>query len=172
MQLGLDLEHVVGEREHVRERRPRLEPVAQHHDPAVVGAELELALGEDHPARELAAELRLAERLLGPGQQRARQRDRDRRAGAEVPRAADDLARLALPHVDPAELEPVGVRVLAGLEHLADEEAAEVAVVVGTPRGTIRSTSQLVKTSRRASSSTGTSKSTYSRSQESGTFMA
>ena len=62
---------------------------------------------------------------------RAGQRDGDGRARAEVPRAADDRARLALPHVDRAELEPVGVRVLAGLEDAADAEQAEVAVLVG-----------------------------------------
>ena len=118
------------ERQHVGERRPRLEPVLEHHDPAVVVAELELALGEDHPARGLAAELRLAERLLRAGQQRAGQRDGDGRAGAEVPGAADDLARLALADVDAAELQPVGVRVLAGLDDVPDEEAAEVAVGV------------------------------------------
>src|SRR3954451_19603265 len=42
--------------------------------------------------------------------------------------------------------------------------------VSGTPRRTMRSTSQLVKTRRRASSSSGRSKSTYSRSQLTGTF--
>ena len=41
----------------------------------------------------------------------------------------------------------------------------------GTPRRTMRSTSQLVNTSRRASSSTGRSKATYSRSQQTGTFI-
>ena len=56
---------------------------------------------------------------------------RDRRAGAEVPGAADDLPRLRLADVDAAELEPVGVRVLGRLHHPADEEAAEVAVGVG-----------------------------------------
>ena len=66
-----------------------------------------------------------------PGKPRAGQRDRHRRARAEVPGAADDLARLALPHVDPAELEPVGVRVLLGLEHAPDPEEPEVAVLVG-----------------------------------------
>ena len=64
------------------------------------------------------------------GQERAGQRDGDRRAGLEVPRAADDLARVALPHVDLADAEPVGVRVRVDLEHAADEEAAEVAVHV------------------------------------------
>src|SRR5436190_843639 len=42
----------------------------------------------------------------------------------------------------------------------------------GTPRRVIRSTSHEVKTSRRASSATGRSKSTYSRSHETGTFIA
>ena len=130
VEAGLDVEDVVRQREHVGERRSRLEPVGQHHDPAVIRAEVDLALGEDHPARELAAELRLAERLLGAGQERTRQRDRDGRPRSEVPRAADDLSRLALPHVDLAQLQPVGVRVLARLEHLADEELAEVAVDV------------------------------------------
>ena len=131
VEAGLDLEHGLGEREHVGERRSRLELVREHHDPAVVGAELELALGQDHPARELAAQLRLPERLVRPGQERARERDGDRRPGAEVPGAADDLARLALADVDAAELQPVRVRVLAGLDDAADEEAAEVAVGVG-----------------------------------------
>ena len=70
---------------------------------------------------------------VGAGQQRARKRDGDGRARAEVPRAAHDLARRALAHVDLAELEAVGVRVLACLEHLADEEALEVAVLAGYP---------------------------------------
>ena len=64
------------------------------------------------------------------GQERAGERDRDRRAGLEVPGAADDLARVALPHVDLADAQPVGVRVRADLEHAADEEAADVAVDV------------------------------------------
>src|SRR3954463_3198077 len=42
----------------------------------------------------------------------------------------------------------------------------------GAPRRTTRSTSQLVKTRRRASSSTGRSKSTYSRSQLTATFIS
>ena len=44
-------------------------------DPGVVGAELELALGEDHPVGDLAAQLRLLERLLRAGEDRARERD-------------------------------------------------------------------------------------------------
>ncbi len=87
-------------------------------------------LGEDHPVRDGPAKLgpleRAAVREHGAGK-----RDRHGRAGPEVPGAAHDLARLALPHVHPAELETVGVRVLAGLEDAADEVEGVVAVLVG-----------------------------------------
>ena len=59
-----------------------------------------------------------------PGITRAGSDDGDRRAGAEVPRAADDRPRLAVADVDLRQLELVGVRMLAGLEHLADDEVA------------------------------------------------
>ena len=131
----LDVQDQVGERQHVGERRSRL-GLGQDHDPRVVGAELELALGQDHPPRDLAAQLRLPERLVGARKPRARKRDGDGGAGTEVPGAADDLARRALPHVDLAELQPVGVRMLARLEDLADEEEPEIAVFVRPARAT------------------------------------
>ena len=122
----LDLQHVLGERQHLAERRARLEAVPEHHDPTVVLAELELALGEDHPVRELAAELPRLD-LHPAGDLRAGQRDGDGRTRAEVPGSADDRARLALTHIHRAELELVRVRVLAGLEHASDPEEAGVA---------------------------------------------
>ena len=70
----------------------------------MVVPELQLALGEDHPVGQLASQLRLLE-PLPVRQHRARERHGDRRAGAEVPGAADDLPRVALPHVDAAELQ-------------------------------------------------------------------
>jgi len=99
----------------------------------VIGAELELALGQDHSPGDLTAQLRLAEWGLDTGQLRARQRDRDSGSGAEVPRTADDLTRRSLAHVHLAELEPVGVRVLARLENLADEEETVIAVLIDRP---------------------------------------
>ena len=110
------LEHLLDERQHVGERRARLERVVEHHDPVVIGAEVDLVLGEDHPLRHLAAELAALERQP-VRQRRARQRDRDLRARAEVPGAADDLIRLALADVDLRQLQPVGVRMLVRLEH-------------------------------------------------------
>ena len=65
------------------------------------------------------------------GKHGAGQRDGDGGAGREVPRAAHDLARLSLPHVHRAQLEPVGVGVLARLEHPPDAVETEVAVGVG-----------------------------------------
>ena len=118
-------------RQHVGERRPRLDPVGEDHDPGVVGAEADLVLGEDHPARQLAAQRALVERAREARQEHAREADRDGGADAEVPGAADDLPRLALPHVDLAELELVGVRVLVGGDHLADAQVGEVVALVG-----------------------------------------
>ena len=66
-----------------------------------------------------------------PGSSTPGQTDRDGGADAEVPGAADDLARLALPHVDLAELELVGVRVLLGRDDLADAQVREVVAHVG-----------------------------------------
>src|SRR5207244_11075420 len=57
--------------------------------------------------------------------------DGDGRPRPEVPRSADDLAGLALSHVHLAELEPVRVRVLPGLDHPPDPEELEIAVDVG-----------------------------------------
>src|SRR5581483_5434454 len=94
-------------------------------------AELELALGEDHPLRRLAAQLALLDAQLAARHQPARRHDGDGGAGAEVPRAADDRARLAVADVDLRQLQLVGVRMRDRLEHLADDEVVEVAVPVG-----------------------------------------
>ena len=96
----------------------------------MVVAEADLVLGQDHPARRLAAQLALVERLVEDRQERPGKRDGDGRAGLEVPGAADDLARVSLPHVDLADAQPIRVRMRLDLEHAADEEAAEVAVDV------------------------------------------
>ena len=87
----------------------------------MVGAELELVLGQDHPGRLDSAKLRLAQ-LLATGHDRPGQRDRDRLARGDVGRAADDRA-LALAVVDDADAQAVGVRVLLGREDVADDEA-------------------------------------------------
>ena len=100
---------------------PGSDRVVEHHDALVLVAEPELVLGEDHPVRLDAAQLRLAE--LGPVRHHgAGQRDRHGLAGGDVRRAADDRARLAGADVDLADLQPVGVGMLLGRQHLADDE--------------------------------------------------
>ncbi len=125
------IENLLTHGQDVGERRAGLDPVGQHHDPGVVGAEADLVLGENHPARELAAQRPLVERCREARQQHARQADGDGGTDAEVPGAADDLARLPLPHVDLAELQLVGIRVLVGGDDLADPQEREVVPFVG-----------------------------------------
>ena len=86
---------------------------------------------QHHPVGGLAAQLGAPQRLRGPGQARAGQRDHDHVARVEVGGAADDLAGLGLPHVDAAQAQPVGVRVLAPLDDAPEAERAEVVALVG-----------------------------------------
>ena len=118
----LELEHLLGDREKVSERRAggRLDAV-QHGDSVAVLAELHLGLGEDHPRRLDAAQLGLAE-LRPVRHHGARERDGDRLAIGHVGSAADDRARLAIAGVDRADLEPIGIRMGLGGEHPADHE--------------------------------------------------
>ena len=120
---GLEVEHLGPERQDLLQRLPRPQPVGlQDHDPGVVGADLELVLGEDHPLGDLAAQLGLLE--LDPARHdRAGPRDGDRLAGGDVRRAAHDVGGLVLADVDGADLQTVGVGMLLGGEHAADDEA-------------------------------------------------
>ena len=93
----------------------------------MVGAEIDLVLGEDHPLGHGPAQLAPLE-CQPVRQRRPGERDGHRGSGAEVPGAADDLIGLVLTHVDPAELEPVGIRMLVGFEDAADPEEREVSL--------------------------------------------
>ncbi len=121
----LDLEDLLDEREHIGERSARFERVVEDDDSLVIGTEVHLVLGEDHPLRHLAAQLAPLERQP-VRQRRTRHRDGDLRPGSEVPRTAHDLERLPLADIDAAELEPVGVRMLVRLEHVPDAEERRV----------------------------------------------
>jgi len=165
----LQVEDGVGEWENVGERRSRLDPVREHHDARVIRAELDFVLRQDHPVAELATHLALLE-LQTVRQYRARQRNAHGRAGAEVPRPADDLARVAFPDVDLAQLQPVRIRMLDCLENPSDAEEPRLPSRSATPTVSNPSTSQVEMTSRSASSRIGISIGTYSRSQLTGTF--
>ena len=151
----LDLEHVVAERQHVGERRAGLELVGEHHDPAVVGAELELALRQDHPVGHLAAQLPLL--------------DPEVAAGITAPGVTTATVAPAPKFHAPQTIErgspsPTSTFVswslsafgcLPASSTLPTTKCPKLPSASATPRRTMRSTSQLVKTSRRASSSTG-----------------
>ena len=82
----------LAQRQHLVQRRAGLGAVGEQHDPGVVGAEVDLVLGQDHPVGDLAAHLPALER--DPVREHgAGQRHGDGRPGAEVPRAADDRTR-------------------------------------------------------------------------------
>jgi hypothetical protein len=117
----LQLQHRLGDRQHLGQRRPRRDFVLEHEDAGGVATQLELGDREDHSLRGDPAQLRLAQ-LLAARHPRPGQGDGDGLAGGDVGRAADDRAP-ALAGVDIAYPQPVGVRVLLGAEHMADHEA-------------------------------------------------
>jgi hypothetical protein len=125
----LELEDLGGDRQHVGERGARREPAVEDHDAGVLGADGDLVLGEDHPVGLDAAQLGDPE-LRAVGQHRPRPGHRDDLTGRDVGRAADDLLRPAVAHVDRAHGQAIGVGVARGLEHAPDDEALELAHAV------------------------------------------
>ena len=103
---------------------PVRQQVVQDHDPVVVGADGELVLGQDHPLGGDAAQLRGPERRP-VGHDGAGSRDRDRLAGRDVRRTADDRRGVPLPHGHVADGQAVGVRVALGGEDAPDDEEVE-----------------------------------------------
>ncbi len=120
--VGRDLEqqHVGRERDHLLERRPWRRAAVEHQDALVVGADRELVLGQDHPLRFDASEVRGGERAP-VGEQRTGPGDRDDLAALHVGGATHDLGPLAVAELDLAHLQALGVRVRTGFEHAADE---------------------------------------------------
>ncbi len=121
----LELQHLVGYRQVIGERRADREALREHHDPVMVLADADLVLGEDHPGRRHPAQLGLAERAA-VGHHRTRQRHGHGLTRRHVGRAGHDRLRLAAPDVHCVDVEPVGVRVLPGCEDTAREERRRV----------------------------------------------
>ena len=106
----LDEQDVVDERQYVGERRPGSASCSSMIPPCSVprptSSSARIIPSETSPRT-------LRRSSCSPfGSTEPGQRDADGGADAEVPRPADDLARLALADVDLRHLEPVGVRVL------------------------------------------------------------
>ena len=70
-----------------------------------------------------AADHAFGERDLLAGDEGADRREDAAHAGARIGRAADDLHRRAVAGVDHADAQPVGVRMLFGLDDARDDEA-------------------------------------------------
>ena len=133
----LQLQDLRGDRQHVRERSPRREVGArrqlpQHHDAVVIGADRKLVLGEDHPLRGHAAQLRLLQ-LRPIGHDRPRARDRHVLPRCHVGGAADNPRGTLGPggaEIDLAYRQAIGVGMALGRKHATHDEVLELAHAV------------------------------------------
>ena len=118
----LEVENGLGDRKHLGEGGAGRGVGVEDGDPVGLGADLHLLLGEDHPRRRDAAQLRLAE-LRAVAEHGSGKGDRDGLPGGDVGSPADDRPLLPLAYVDPAHPQPVGVRVRVGGKDAADDES-------------------------------------------------
>ena len=102
----------------------------QDDDAVVLLGEPELALGQHHPVGDLAAELGLLQRSVGPGQHGAGHSHDHGVADREVRGAADDLTQLFTTGIDPAKSQTVGVGMLLEILDTADDEVGVVVALV------------------------------------------
>ena len=137
--------------------------------PVWSGPRLDLVLGQDHSVRDLAADLAALE-LSPPGRTAPGSATATVAPGPKFQAPQTIWRGSPSPTSTAAELEPVGIRMLLGLEHAADPEPLQVAVRVrdADPARFLRPRPSRRRASR-SSSSSGTSIGTYSRSQLSGT---
>ena len=120
VRVQVQLEHSLGDRQHIRQRRAGSGAFVENDDPIRVLADLELSLTQHHPVGDDAAQLRSAE-LGAVGHDGPGEGHRHRLAGGDVGGAADDRVG-AVARIDLADLEPIGVWVLFGRENPADDE--------------------------------------------------
>ena len=134
--LVVDLEEDIVHSERRGERRTgRCVEVAQIEDDGFLCGEevgkADLARGADHAVARDAAQLRLLDldglALTVPAAHGTGAGHGDLHSVAQVHAAADDLADVAAADVGPADLQLVGVRVLANLLHHADDHMVEAA---------------------------------------------
>ena len=116
---------LVGHGNRVEKRCARRSVGLELENARLVDAQAKLFCGAEHPVRFDAADLAALEL------EAARQRRTDGREGIGFPgmhvrRTADHFERRTASGVDEAECEPVGVGMLAHLEHARDEDVAQV----------------------------------------------
>ena len=106
------------------EWRPRLEAVPEPHDPSLVAAQAQFGLGAQHPVARFAADLPALD-AEPAGEADAGRHMRIEPARLDHRRAAHDIERLAVAAVDPAQRQPVRVRVRNRLQHARGHDAVE-----------------------------------------------
>ena len=126
----LDLDHRPLEAQHPGRGQADLGLRRQLDDAAMVVAELQLARRAQHADAGHAADHRLLQHLARGRDHRAFGREDRLDAGAGVGRAADDLEH-AVPRLDGAQAQPIGVRVLLGLADIADAERGQLGARIG-----------------------------------------
>ena len=134
---GCHVEHLLPDRQHiVRAACPGSSPssssmIPEWSEPSPTSSSARIIPRETSPRSFASPSVNASPSF---GSSRAGQGDRDRRTGAEVPGAAHDLLRVGVADVDLAELQPVGIRVLLGRDHAADDQVVEIAVGVAGRR--------------------------------------
>ncbi len=119
------LEHALAHRHRLGQGRPDPRVLVQHPDALVSVPEGQLGARADHPLGGHTAQLRLLD-LRPVRERRARERHGDLLTGGDVGRAAHDRAERAVPHVDRAHREAVGVGVRIASLDPADDDVGEV----------------------------------------------
>jgi hypothetical protein len=110
----------------IRERHAERAIPGEDEDAVRVGGQAQLVARAEHAVADDAHLLGALDAAVA-GQDRTRQRDWDALAGGDVRGAADDLERLAVPHRDGRERQPIGARVSLHGEQLADDDVLPVA---------------------------------------------
>ena len=100
-------------------------------DALVVVGQLQLELRHQHAAALDAADLADAERHILARNEGAGRHEHALHAGARVGGAAHHLHRIAAAGFDQADAQPVGVGMLLGRDHAADDERGELLAAVG-----------------------------------------
>ena len=118
----IDLDHRIVEAGPVGVRRADRRVVRQLDDAVVIVGDLQLGFGHQHAAAFDVADLADAERDVLAGNVGARRREHAVHAGARIRRAAHHLDRIAGAGIDHADAEPIGIRMLLGLDHARDDE--------------------------------------------------
>ncbi len=121
----IDLEHRVVELRPGREALADRRIGRQFDDAVVIVGNLQFGFRHQHAAALDVADLPYPKSNVLAGDEGAGRREDAGHAAARIGRAADDLDRLAVAGIDHADAQPVGVRMLPGIDDLGDDERRE-----------------------------------------------